>query len=174
MPPKKSLKRKREQTFLSEYLTNYPWIRATDRDTYARCVVCYADFTIGHEGKFAIKKHEESQRNTKNVNKGWNTQRKLSIAIPNPADDLQLKATQAEATMVQLIAECNLPLATADKFNQAFKVMFPDSKIAGKFHCGRAKATCLLKTMGQSAKDTLIRRMKSGVLSISTDGSNWN
>jgi hypothetical protein len=171
MPPKKILKRKREQTFLSEYLTNYPWIRATDRDTYARCVYCLADFTIGHEGKFAIKKHEDSKKH-KECEQRMKHTTKLSFAMPNPADDLQLKATQAEATMVQLIAECNLPLATADKFNRAFKEMFPDSKIAGKFHCGRSKATCLVKTMGQYAQSDLIKKMKSGVFSISTDGSN--
>lgn len=34
--------------------------------------------------------------------------------------------------MCELIAELNIPLSSADTFNKAFKLMFPDSKIAGE------------------------------------------
>lgn len=38
--------------------------------------------------------------------------------------------TRAEATICQLTADGNLPLANANKLTKAAKVMFPDSKTA--------------------------------------------
>lgn len=47
--------------------------------------------------------------------------------------DHQRAITRAEILMCELIAELNLPLTAADTFNKAFKLMFPDSKIAEGF-----------------------------------------
>ena len=43
----------------------------------------------------------------------------------------QRSTTKVEVMMCELIAELNLPLSSADTFNKAFKLMFPDSKIGG-------------------------------------------
>ena len=45
-------------------------------------------------------------------------------------DTLVRDTARAEARICQLIADWNLPLATANKLTKAAKVMFPDSEIA--------------------------------------------
>jgi len=54
--------------------------------------------------------------------------------VPSNSElDRQRAITRAETLMCELIAELNLPLTAADTFNKAFKLMFPDSKIAEGF-----------------------------------------
>ena len=43
---------------------------------------------------------------------------------------LEEQTTRAEATLVQLMVESNVPLAFADKLNVAIPKMFSDSEIA--------------------------------------------
>ena len=45
-------------------------------------------------------------------------------------DTVVRDTARAEARICQLIADGNLPLATANKLTKAAKVMFPDSEIA--------------------------------------------
>ena len=46
--------------------------------------------------------------------------------------------------MTGFIAEHNIPLAVADHLGLLFKDIFPDSKIAKNYACGKTKATCIL------------------------------
>ena len=81
------------------------------------------------------------------------------------------KVTKAEAVMSGLLAELNLPIAAADTFTRAVKVMFPDSSIARKFHCGRSKATALIIEMAGYTRNSLAERMRARPFTLSTDGS---
>ena len=55
-------------------------------------------------------------------------------------NSLSEQVTSAEFYFTAFIAEHNLPFATADHFTKLCKVMFPDSKIAQSYSCGRTKA----------------------------------
>ena len=80
--------------------------------------------------------------------------------------------TRAEVMLVELIAQLNLSINSADAFTEAFKTMFPDSKIAQAFSCARTKTTAIIKDIAKVHKDSLLERMKTSPFSLSTDGSN--
>ncbi|CAB4014375.1 Hypothetical predicted protein [Paramuricea clavata] len=51
--------------------------------------------------------------------------------------------------------------------------LFPDSNIAKNYHSARMKTTCILNgSIAPHVKQTLVEQLKSGVFSMSTDGSN--
>lgn len=54
----------------------------------------------------------------------------MSVPDKSNKDDFDMAVTWAEAMICHIIADANLPLATADKLIAAVKVAFPDSKIA--------------------------------------------
>ena len=62
-------------------------------------------------------------------------------------------------------------MASADRWNAAFKKMFPDSKIAKKFQCSRSKTTVILKEICNMTQKDLVRHIKNSPFTISTDGS---
>ena len=78
----------------------------------------------------------------------------------------------AEALMCQMIVNHNLPMAAADTLVDGFKLMFPDSKIASQMHCGRKKATCLVKTLAKTQQQCLTARLENMAFTLSTDGGN--
>ncbi|CAB4004780.1 Hypothetical predicted protein [Paramuricea clavata] len=82
--------------------------------------------------------------------------------------------TTAEIKVATLLVENNIPLAFADKLSPMFKEIFPDSNIAKNYHSARMKTTCILNgAIAPHVKQTsLVEQLKSGVSSMSTDGSN--
>ena len=71
------------------------------------------------------------------------------------------------------LVEHNLPLATADHMSKLAKSMFPDSKIAAKYKCGRTKTSHILT--GAVAKN-VVKDLKEEITSakwfgLATDGS---
>ena len=54
----------------------------------------------------------------------------LTNTNSTPETSHQRTVTRAEVLTCELIAELNLPISAADTFNNAFKIMFHDSKIA--------------------------------------------
>ena len=71
-----------------------------------------------------------------------NQQRITSSSFRN---DLTDQITASEIYFSTFIAEHNIPFLAAEHFNKLCKVMFPDSKIAKGFSCGRTKTTALVK-----------------------------
>ena len=52
--------------------------------------------------------------------------------------------TEAKLKLAVLTAHSNIPLAFHDKLSPAIRELFPDSKIASKYHSASTKATCML------------------------------
>ena len=50
---------------------------------------------------------------------------------------------------MDILVEHNAPFAAVDHGFTLFWEMFPDSRIAQSFHCGRAKATALIQHQGE-------------------------
>ncbi len=75
--------------------------------------------------------------------------------------------------MTGFLAEHNLPFATADHLGPLFKSIFPDSKIAKGYSCGKTKASCILnRAIVPDLQSALVEQMQNSCFSIATDGSN--
>ena len=73
--------------------------------------------------------------------------------------------------MAVLTAHCNIPLAFHDQLSPAIRDLFPDSKIAAKYHSSSTKATSMLN--GAVAPMFISELLKIHPFSIcSIDGSN--
>ena len=70
--------------------------------------------------------------------KALNVQHKLSFQAQESDD---LKRTEAELQLAVLTASCNVPLAFHDRLSPMIRKIFPDSKLASKYHSASTKAT---------------------------------
>ena len=72
-----------------------------------------------------------------------------------------------------LLAENNIPIASADKLNTLLLNIFPDSKIAKEYKIGKTKASCILnESLTPHFLQETTQIMKNDFYSLSTDGSN--
>ena len=65
------------------------------------------------------------------------------MAVCHRKDALEDQVTTAEIYFSTFIAEHNMAFLAADHFTKLCKIMFPDSKIAEEFACGRTKTTAI-------------------------------
>ena len=133
------------------------------------CCVCDVDFSIAHGGRDDCRRHVASKKHKQYVELARSSQPIRECFAKE--DQFVGKETKAEAVMSGLLAELNLPIAAADTFIRAVKVMVPDSAIAPKFQCGRSKATTLIKEMAGNTKNCLADRMRASPFTLSTGGS---
>ena len=80
------------------------------------------------------------------------------------------QVTAAEIYSSTFIAEHNLPFLAADHFNKLCKVMFPDSKIAQEFACGRTKTTSLAPVFNNE----VVQSCCTSTFTLLCDGGNDN
>lgn len=106
--------------------------------------VCDSDFSIGLGGRDDCRRHVASKKHTDYASLQSGS-KSISSFFAAPKETFNV--TKAETIMMDLITQLNLPIAAADKFTKAFKVMFPDSDIAKKFQCGRSKGTAIIKEL---------------------------
>ena len=158
--------KKRKQTFLKSYESDYPWVQAAKENAKAFCKLCFVEINISHGRKHDTEVHVASAKQKSNKASAGKT----DITAAMSDDDLQV--IQAETLMTQFTAELNLPLTSADTFMKIVKHKFPDSKVTQQFHCGRNKTTCLVKELTKNQQATLVEKMKPRPFSPSTDSSN--
>ena len=80
---------------------------------------------------------------------------------------------RSETLFTNFVAEHNLAFAVADHFTRLCKQMFPDSKIAKKFSCGRTKTTIIDKNaIAPALEEELVKQCKTGPFSFGCDESN--
>ena len=171
----KKARLKQKQTFLPSYEKDFKWVRQSRRDNHSvSCIYCFTDINIGHGGRHDIEKHEATDKHVKNARLSKQTTLITSMcAKPDLAKDrLDMDVMRAEATFAILIAKLNLPISSADSFTSALKSSVTDSKIISKYQCGRSKTTAIINKLARDTKDILIKQMKTGPFSLSTDGSN--
>ena len=121
-------------------------------------------------GKQDIIKH----CNTKNhldLAKAQKNQQKLTFNTSLTSEDQ--KRTEAELQIAVLTASSNVPLAFHDKLSPTIRRIFPDSKIASKYHSASTKATCMLnEAVARMLIEDLLQSMKLHPFSLAVDGSN--
>ena len=124
---------------------------------FAFCVVCNVDIAIGGGGVHEVKRHCETVKH-KRLLKGVNAQPSISSVIATASKDaMSEKVMKSELYFARFVAEHNMSFATTDHFSKLCKVMFPDSKVAESFSCGRMKTTALVThALAPSANDAVI------------------
>lgn len=81
--------------------------------------------------------------------------------------------TRAEVLFANFVAEHNLSFLVADCFTKLCKSMFPDSKIATKFSCGRTKTTQIVKrSLSPSLHQDVVQHLQTQPFSMALDESN--
>ena len=123
-----------------------PYITASKRGTkYAYCKLCSSNFDLSHGGFNDIKRHVEGVRHADRLSQSSSSSPITSFYGMQAVTQSHAKnVTSAEVMMCQFLAMHNLPFLAADHLSDLFRVMFPDSKIAGDFACKRTKTKSII------------------------------
>jgi len=120
-------------------------------------------------GKSDVVKHCQSNSHLEQA-KALKAQPKLSFKVHSDED---LQRTEAELHLAVLTATSNVPLVFHDRLSPAIRKIFPDSKIASKYHSASTKATCLLnEAVAPMLIKSVLDSMKMHPFSLAIDGSN--
>ena len=140
--PAKKIKLSVKQKYRVKYAETWPFLGPSEKSVHhVRCSICVKDFLCAHAGAFDCKKHVASASHKEEVAKSSKNKTKVvpitGFFVSNPEKPkenkelaLQRQIISAEVTMCEIIAEMNLPIATADIMSRAFSSMFPDSHVA--------------------------------------------
>jgi hypothetical protein len=147
------------------------WLKKLDEFTVS-CNYCKSNFTIKYEGIAAINRHKSSESHKKNTSHVKSSQC-VSDFLRNKDSDEYEKVIIAEVCMAYhgiihhhsyRSTECNVKLA---------QLIFPDSKISKKLHCGRTKLEAIaLNVLSPHSIEIHLNKLENKSFSISTDASN--
>ena len=172
-----SKKRCAKQDFLPSYSKEYPCIKKGSTPNSARCEICLCEFSIRHGGVFDIKRHCEGTRHkAKGDPDGKGTSSSVTT-VPKitgfftQSQSPDLSVIRAETLFTSFLIEHNIAAAAADHAGKLFREMFPDSKIAKDYSCGRTKTACIVPTLADNALKSAITMIKDTCFVIGTDGS---
>ena len=143
--PRKKVKRHVDSKYQHEWSTQYRMSPSSLSDTFVHRRICQIDFSVAGGGVHQVKRHCESKKHISNT-KGATNQPTLREALSSHRKNEALKdhVICAELYFTRFVVEHNLPFAVADHFNKLCSVMFPDSKVAAEFSCGRTKTAALV------------------------------
>ena len=128
--------------------------------------------TIEHQGKLDLTRHCRGKSHTTSVN-SKRVQGPITAHFNPQGSTIEQQISIAEVKVTGFLAEHNLPFATADHLGPLFKSIFPDSKIAKGYSCGKMKASCILnRAIVPNLQNNLVEQMRNSCFSIATDGSN--
>ena len=140
--------------------------------SYAYCKTCGVDFSVAGGGVHEVKRHIQTKKHQDHV-RGMSNQLSISSSLQSSKNSLDDRITTAELYFSTFIAEHNLPFLAADHFTKLCKVMFPDSKIAEGFSCGRTKTTAIVThALAPTFYDDVIKQCQSSPFTILCDGGN--
>ena len=144
--------------------------------TYAFCSMCGVDISIAGGGVHQIKRHCANLKHTNRVME-LSSQPVITEVARNQSDAriLSERVCHAELCFARFVTEHNLPFAIADHFNILVPIMFPDSKIAGKYACARTKTAALIThALAPAANEPVINALIQQPFTVLCDGGNNN
>lgn len=166
-PLKKS---KKSQKYRQDYTKEWPCLLESSLSPeHVFCTVCSRDICISHGGRDDCRRHIEATVHKKKAN-DRQANKKLSAFLTTQGDETSV--IKAELLYTAYISEHNLPISCTDHAGPLFRKMFPDSKIAAKYSCGRTKTTSLLKCLSSSTQNDITGILKTKPFALATDGSN--
>lgn len=128
------------------------WCRPGPKEDEATCIFCSKVIHCSHHGVSAVKRHANNKQHVEAckqhrdeleaLKKPATTQSLLEYCLPaglgiSEAD----RATLAETYFVLAVAIAGIPYSWGDTATSIFPLMFPDSKAAKEFQCGRKKVS---------------------------------
>ena len=136
------------------------------------CLLCDKSVSIEHQGKLDLQRYCRGKSHVNLLN-AKRKQGPINTHFLPQGSNIEKQASIAEVKVVGFLAEHNLPFATADHLGPLFKSIFPDSKIAKAYSCGKTKASCILnRAIALDLQSILIEQIKTSCYSIAIDGSN--
>ena len=122
---------------------------------FVHCTVCNCDFSVVGGGVHEVKRHCNSAKHTQLI-KYIETQPSILSAFSACRPSVDDQAMSTELYFTPFVVEHNLSFTTSDHFSKLCKVMFPDSKIAGRFSCSRTKTTAIVTHTLAPAANALV------------------
>lgn len=121
-------------------------------------------------GKQDVTKHCHTQSHRDQA-RALQSQARINFNAPESSE--ALNRIVAELKIAVLTASSNIPMAFHDMLSPTLSKVFPDSKIACKYHSASTKATCMLNlAVAPILVENLLQQMRTHPFSLSTDGSN--
>uniref|UniRef100_L7M0A4 HAT C-terminal dimerisation domain-containing protein n=1 Tax=Rhipicephalus pulchellus TaxID=72859 RepID=L7M0A4_RHIPC len=131
------------------------WCQAGPKSSEAKCVLCNIIISCAQHGTSAVKRHAGAKMHLKSTEKHRNADGKLvrpktvqaTLNFSGEAAasfSLSDNVARAEALFALSLVVKGVPFSYAETAFKTFPAMFPDSRIAEKFTCGRTKATYLI------------------------------
>lgn len=77
--------------------------------------------------------------------------------------------TRAVCLFSAFLIEHNMQFTAADYIGDLFRKVFPDSKEAKNYTCGRTKTIAIVMEMANNAIDELVSHLKHAPFSVATD-----
>ena len=145
------------------------WLMRGKDDYTARCLYCQKELCFQSGRKNHLRAHAQTPGHMSatecRTSTGGISQYLCDTTVANGI-------MASEIMFVNFLVEYNISFNTADHFTELVKSMFPDSKIAKGFKCGRTKTTCILKNaIAPSAREPVIANLSSELFSIIVDES---
>uniref|UniRef100_H3AXR2 Uncharacterized protein n=1 Tax=Latimeria chalumnae TaxID=7897 RepID=H3AXR2_LATCH len=140
------------------------WLQCGKDKYTARCSICQKE-----EEKNHLRAHARTPGHIAAVSGKKSTGGGILQYLPDRT--LQDNCTAAEVMFVNLLVEHNISFNMADHFTTLVKNMFPDSKVAKNFQCGRTTSTYVLKNaLAPHVRDPLLSNLY-GLFSLIVDES---
>lgn len=159
-----------DQKYKAEYSRKWPVLtKSTVSDCHVRCQLCQTDFSVAHGGAADCCKHLRSSKHSSLEES--RTSAGASNMLQYFTTEKDNSVIRAEVLFTQFLLEHNIPVAAADHSSKLFRAMFPDSKIAGQYACGRTKTTAIIETLADNTDDVISQYLHSGPFSLATDAS---
>ena len=170
--PKKKPARHTASKWQPEWTASFRMKRSVKGSSYTYCSVCSCDFSVAGGGVHEVKRHCASRKHTENL-KAVSQQPVLTAAMFASKPSTRDQVTTAELYFTSFIVEHNLPISSADHFSKLCKHMFPDSKIAQEYSCGRTKTTAIIThALAPAAERSVADVCRLSPFSILCDGGN--
>ena len=135
-------KRKRYSCVFRKHLSKtFSWATESKRGrSFAFCVRCSRDISMGQGGVKDLKRHEQTDLHSRAEKSNVGAMPLSSYFGPVRRE----AAIEAEVKFGYFLGEHHLALCLADHAAKLFASMFPDSTIAKEFKCSRTKATAVI------------------------------
>ena len=149
-------------TYQKKWEESRPWLKPVHKDIHkAHCIACYEEFRIDRAGEAQVNSHASGNSHKDKVIsfKPTKTIRNVDGNIGVSGLSEANKVLKAEIINLLRMVEYNISFSSASQDNERFRVMFPDSDIAKKYHCSSTKVTYLLNYgLGDFLREKIERR----------------
>ena len=129
-------------TVRDEWLQKYP-VFSREGNHHVKCESCQCIINVKRGSIKQLEAHLGTKKHKSSTSAISHNQKIDQLVFT----DHQRKVISAELKFCYFLAKNNHAFSAADEFNSMVASLFPDSKIANKYACGRTKATTLIRTV---------------------------